>query len=82
MPCTKRYLVLIGLNKCHQLQLQHVELDKLRSIQVLSHKGNETYYNLKVNFELYDVELMKLYRNINRAKGNSDSHTLCYLHTF
>ena len=60
----------------------HVELDTLRSIKVLSHKGNEKCLKLKENFELYAVELMKLYCIINRAKSNSDSHTPCYLHTF
>jgi len=60
----------------------HVELDTLRSIQVLAHKRNEKRLKSKENFELYDVELIKLYCIINRAKGNSDSHTPCYLHTF
>lgn len=60
----------------------HVELDTLRSIQVLSHKGNEKCLKLKENFELHDAELMKLYCIINSAKGNGDSHTPWYLHTF
>ena len=57
----------------------HVELDTLRSIQVLSHKGNEKCLKLKDNFELYDVELMKLYCIITRAKVFSLLSTLSIL---
>jgi hypothetical protein len=60
----------------------HVEVDTLRSIQVLAHKQNEKCLKLKEDFELYDVQLIKFYCIINRAKGNSDSYTPRYLHTF